>query len=203
MEEITKEIFSEYIEKIKKENTPDNLDQEENHILRITSIKQGVTFIEFTDVCMIPKVEEYGKHILEISVSSYNIESVKGKFKNTYPFINVKESVDISSVEYYHERGISFFNNIHYIVEDLIDDDLYSYISDAILESGKLYMKLSNNVVNKDVIKKEMISGFLNDDIWNNTYNEKDPEVFTNMSLKTFYNKFNTFGKLYRESNLK
>lgn len=203
MEEITKEIFLNYIEKIKKENIPDNLDQEENHILRITSIKQGVAFIEFTDVCMIPKVEEYGKHILEISVSSYNIESVKGKFKNTYPFINVKESVDISSVEYYHEHGISFFNNIHYIVEDLIDDDLYSYISDAILESGKLYMKLSNNVVNKDVIKKEMISGFLNDDIWNNTYNEKDPEVFTNMSLKTFYNKFNTFGKLYRESNLK
>ena len=203
MEEITKEIFLNYIEKIKKENIPDNLDQEENHILRITSIKQGVAFIEFTDVCMIPKVEEYGKHILEISVSSYNIESVKGKFKNTYPFINVKESVDISSVKYYHEHGISFFNNIHYIVEDLIDDDLYSYISDAILESGKLYMKLSNNVVNKDVIKKEMISGFLNDDIWNNTYNEKDPEVFTNMSLKTFYNKFNTFGKLYRESNLK
>ena len=203
MEEITKEIFLNYIEKIKKENIPDNLDQEENHILRITSIKQGVAFIEFTDVCMIPKVEEYGKHILEISVSSYNIESVKGKFKNTYPFINVKESVDISSVEYYHEHGISFFNNIHYIVEDLIDYDLYSYISDAILESGKLYMKLSNNVVNKDVIKKEMISGFLNDDIWNNTYNEKDPEVFTNMSLKTFYNKFNTFGKLYRESNLK
>ena len=203
MEEITKEIFSNYIEKVKKENTPDNLDQEENHIIKITSIEKGVMFIEVTDICIIPKAEEYGKHILEISVSSYNVESIKGKFKNTYPFINVKESVDMSSVEYYHDHYISFFDNIHYIVEDIIDDDLYCYLSDSILESAKSYIKLSNNVINKDVIKKELISGFLNDDIWNSTYNEKKHDVFTNMSLKTFYSKFNTFGTLHRESKIK
>nr|DAX81552.1 MAG TPA: hypothetical protein [Caudoviricetes sp.] len=203
MEEITKELFSNYIEKVKKENTPDNLDQEENHIIKITSIEKGVMFIEVTDICIIPKAEEYGKHILEISVSRYNVESIKGKFKNTYPFINIKESIDISSVEYYHDHGISFFDNIHYIVEDIIDDDLYCYLSDSILESAKSYIKLSNNIVNKDMIKKELISGFLNDDIWNSTYNEKKHDVFTNMSLKTFYSKFNTFGTLYRESKIK
>ena len=34
MEEITKEIFLNYIEKIKKENTPDNLDQNEKYIVK-------------------------------------------------------------------------------------------------------------------------------------------------------------------------
>lgn len=203
MEEITKEIFLEYIENIKKDNTPDNLDQEENHIVKITSINKGVMFIKVTDICIIPKVEEYGKHILEISVSRYNVESIKGKFKNTYPFINVKESIDISTVEYHHNHGISFFDNIHYIVEDTIEDDLYCYLSDAILESAKTYIKLSNNVINKDMIKKELISGFLVDDIWNTSYDEKKHDVFTNMSMKTFYSKFNTFGKLYRESKIK
>ena len=203
MEEITKQIFSNYIEKIKKENTIDNLDQEEKHIVKITSIKKGVMIIEVVDICIIPKIEEYGKHILEISLSSHSVESIKGKFKNTYPFINVKESIDISTIEYYHNHGISFFDNIHYIVEDIIDDDLYCYLSDVILDSAKTYIKLSNNVVNKDMIKKELISGFLNDNIWNEVYKGERKDIFTNMSLKTFYSKFNIFGTLYNESKMK
>lgn len=203
MEEITNDMFLEYIEKIKKENTLDNLDQDEKYIVKITSVNKGVMFLEVTDVCIIPKVEMYNKPILEIAVSKKNVMCEKEIFKDTYPFINVKESIDIDSVEYYHDHGISFFDNIDHTVEDTLDNDLYCYLSDVILESAKDKNKLDSSVTDEDVIKSRMISGFLDDNIWKKTYEEKRKDVFTKMSMSTFIPIFNTCGVLSNESNLK
>ena len=203
MEEITNDMFLEYIEKIKKENTPDNLDQDEKYIVKITSVKKGVMFLEVTVVCIIPKVENYNKPIVEIAVSKKNIMYEKEIFKDTYPFISVKESIDIDSVEYHHDHGISFFNNIINVVEDILDDDLYCYLSNVILDSAKSKSKLDATETDKDIIRSQMISGFLDDNIWYKTYEEKRKDIFTNMSMKIFIPIFNTSGILYNESNLK
>ena len=205
MEEITKEIFLNYIEKIKKENTPDNLDQNEKYIVKITSVNKGVMFLGVTDICIIPKMEKHNKPILEIAVSKKNVIYEKGIFKDTYPFINVKESIDIVLVEYHHDHGISLFNNIDHIIEDILedDDDLYCYLSNVMLESSKDKNKLDSSVTNEDVIKSRMISGFLDDNIWKKTYEEKRKDVFTKMSMSTFITIFNTCGVLSNESNLK
>lgn len=203
MEEITNGIFLEYIEKIKKENTPENLDKDEKYEVKITSVNKGVMFIEVVNVCIIPKVDEYEKHILEITVSKYNLANNKGELKETYPFINIKESIEIDTVEYYHDHGISFFNNIHDSVEDAIDDNLYSYLSDVILESAKFKSKLDTTINDKDIIRREMISGFLDDNIWNKTYKEERKDTFTNISMKIFMSIFNTSGILYNESKMK
>ena len=203
MEEISNDIFSEYIDKIKKENAPENLDKDEKYIVKITSVKKGVMFLEVTDICIIPKVEKYNKPILEMVVSKKNVMYEKGILKDTYPFISVKESIDIDSVEYYHDHGISFFDNINHIVEDLLDDDLYCYLSDVILDSTKAKNKLDATVVDEDDIRREMIYVFLDDNIWNKTYEEKRKDIFTNMSMSMFIPIFKTSGILYNESNLK
>lgn len=203
MEEITNGIFSEYIEKIKKENIPENLDENEKYIVKIVNITKGVSLLEVTDVCIIPKMEDYNKPILEITVSKKNIIYEKGIFKDTYPFISVKESIDIDSVEYYHDHGISLFNNVNHVVEDILDDDLYRYLSDVILESAKGKNKLDPTETDKEIIKREMIYGFLDDNIWNKTYKEKRKDIFTNISMKLFMPIFNISGILHNESNLK